>query len=763
MTRKPRARGGDPGSPSRSAGAEAPPGGTGRPGPDPSPHPLRGQSLLDNLPGIAFRCRNQPEYPMEFISRGSLELTGYSPQELTGENALPFSVLILPEDQEDVWESVQQAVGKGQAYRITYRIVTKSGRIRWVLETGMGAPHDRRDPDYLEGFILDITDRVRTEDELRVQTAKLESLLSLVPEAIAVLDNSTRVVRINPEFTNLFGYTPEECIGNFLDDLIVPEELREEGRDLARKTFEGQRTKIETVRRRKDGTLVEVSLHTTTTEDDSGRPGVLVLYRDIGDRKKTERRLAETYQEMEAIFENSGVGIMLLKGKGFLAKANQRLADILGYGSAREMIGLSLRDLHLSARDHREFEEKYCRGLVRGAQTQIDYRLRKKNGDPVWCALAGKAIVSTRPPDLSKGVLWVLDDISGRKEAEEALRSSEARYRLLINQAPIGIVTLDTEGRILEVNQKCLDILGSPGAEETKKINVLSFPPMIESGISQDIRLCLEKGRNVVEERPYVSKWGIDRYIRYLVSPMRDLDDRIVGAQFILEDFTERRRAEEELRASENRNRAIFANAAVGMIVIDPKGRYQRVNEAWLEMIGYSAEELKSLTYLDLTHPEDKPASLELMERLTRGEIGSYQAENRFVKKDGTAFWLETAVSPIYDGQGDSEALVGVCVDISERKTAEGERIQREKLQGAIETAGAVCHELNQPLQALLGRVELLLLGTVGTSEKNHLESIEQEIHRMTEMTRKLQRITRYETSKYLEDSEILDLDKSVH
>lgn len=732
-------------------------------GPGREDHPLHGRSLLDNLPGIAFRCRNQPDYPMEFVSQGALELTGYSPEELADGGIQPFDDLIVSEDQAAVWEYIQKAVRNGEPYRITYRLRTRKGRIKWVLETGLGILPVEGVPRFLEGFIIDITEQVVTEEELRSQTDKLENLLALVPEAIAVLDHTTRVVRVNPEFTRIFGYSPEECIGKLLDDLILPENLQQEGRRLTAETFEGRRTRVETLRRRKDGGLVEVSIRSTTVGDGSSLPGVLFLYNDISERKEAERRLAETYREMEAIFDNSRVGIMLLKDEGRVAKANRRLADILGYGSAGEMIGLGFGDLHLSGSDHREFAEKYQQGLVREAQTQIEYRLRKKNGDPVWCVLSGKALDPDQPPDLSKGVLWVLDDIGQRKEAEEALRRSEDRYRQLINQAPIGIFIVNTRGRIMEVNKKCLEILGSPGPEETRKVNALTFPPMIEAGFSQDIRTTLEEGRDVVGERPYVSKWGVATHLRYHISPLRNLEGGIVGAQFTMEDFTDRKRAEEDLRASENRNRAVFANAAVGMIVIDRQDRFQQVNEAWLNMVGYSAGELKELSYLDLIHPEDAPDSRELMERLRRGEIDSYQTENRFVRKDGTFFWLETAVSPIYDGRGDSEALVGVCVDITERKSAEEERIHREKLQGAIETAGAVCHELTQPLQALLGRVELLLLGTLGSVELGHLESIEKEIQRMAEMTRKLQRITRYETSKYLEGSEILDLDKSVH
>lgn len=720
------------------------------------------EPLIDNLPGIAFRCRNLPEMPMVFVSRGVEDLTGYSPSELTGENDLKFSKIIHPNDQSYGWEEVRQSLKKGLPYRRTYRIVTKSGQEKWVLETGAGVSSGGAGFDFLEGFIADITAQKKMEEELNVRASDLKKWLTIAPEAIAVLDNSTKVVGINPEFTNLFGFRPEEAIGRSLNDLIIPADRAGEGRLLARRAFSGNRNEVETVRRRKDGSLIQVSVLGAPTEDERGLTGIYAIYRDIGERKRADKKLADTNRELEAIFENSRVGIMLLKGNRVLTKCNRRLADILGYDSAEGMVGLGLRDLHLSEKRFKAFGEKYYNRLVKGAQTQIEYRLKKKDGSPVWCVLSGKAIDSAQPPDLSKGVLWVLDDITRRKETEAALHKSEVRYRFLVSNAPVGIFTVDTNGLIMEINDKCLEILGSPGAKETRSINVLTFPPLLEAGLSQDILRCLKDGKNIVAERPYTSKWGVSSYLRYHLTPMRDNRGRIEGAQFIMEDFTERKRAEEALRVSEARNRAIFSNVAVGVAVTDPKGEYLIVNETWADMIGYSVEELQKKTFSEVTHPDDRSDSQELRDKLWHGEIKYYQVEKRYIRQDGSTIWVETAVSPILGEGSRIEAIVAVNVDITERKSVAEEKIRREKLQGAIETAGAVCHELNQPLQALLGRVELLLMGPLRAVEKPHLECIEQEVNRMAEITRKLQRITKYETHEYMDDSKILDINKST-
>ena len=133
-------------------------------------------------------------------------------------------------------------------------------------------------------------------------------------------------------------------------------------------------------------------------------------------------RMETLARELETIFENSQVGIMLLKGGRYFAKGNQRLADILGYDRPEDMAGFSMRQLHLSGDMFREFGKKHYNPLISGEQIQIEYQLCRKDNTPVWCSLSGKAIDRNRPPDLDKGVLWVIDDIEGKKQMEFRLR-----------------------------------------------------------------------------------------------------------------------------------------------------------------------------------------------------------------------------------------------------------------------------------------------------------------------------------------------------
>jgi two-component system sensor histidine kinase/response regulator len=189
--------------------------------------------------------------------------------------------------------------------------------------------------------------------------------------------------------------------------------------------------------------------------------------------KDDEDKIAKSREEFKAIFENSQIGIMLLKQYRQLHKANQRLADILGYDSPEEMVGMSMREIHLSKERFEEYGRNHYDALTHGEQIQVEYQLRRRDGSPIWCSMSGKAIDTNTPPDLNKGVLWSIDDISGRKAAEETLRSNEEQLRqslgvidTLIKAMPFGFMIVGRDKRILDINQAALDMIGRSSKEE---------------------------------------------------------------------------------------------------------------------------------------------------------------------------------------------------------------------------------------------------------------------------------------------------------
>lgn len=143
------------------------------------------------------------------------------------------------------------------------------------------------------------------------------------------------------------------------------------------------------------------------------------------------------------------------------------------------------------------------------------------------------------------------------------------------------------------------------------------------------------------------------------------------GWQGIIIDITERKLAEQELKASEELFRRTFESAGVGIAHVRPDGRWLRVNDKLCEISGYDREELTDTTFLELTPPEDRQASIERVRRMLEGKIGSYSVERRYVRKDGSRVWVNLSVSLVRKPSGEADFLVCVAKDITERKIAE--------------------------------------------------------------------------------------------
>jgi PAS domain S-box-containing protein len=196
--------------------------------------------------------------------------------------------------------------------------------------------------------------------------------------------------------------------------------------------------------------------------------------------------------------------------------------------------------------------------------------LKTKTGETIGVMTVQTYSESVRYSDADKNVLLFVSTqvamMIERKRADEALRQSEERYRRMVDNAPMGILTATSEGSIIDVNPVLLRILGSPSAEATKAINLLSYLPLIEAGIAADLKKCLNESRLITAEYPYTSKWGKKVYLRAHLVPILDGAGAVVGIMGMFEDFTEHKQMEEERRKLEERLRRMEKMEAIGTL-----------------------------------------------------------------------------------------------------------------------------------------------------------------------------------------------------
>ncbi|MEM5787299.1 MAG: PAS domain S-box protein, partial [Syntrophobacteraceae bacterium] len=168
-------------------------------------------TLFENLPGMAYRCKADVDCPIEFVSAGSLELTGFPPSELSDKQKI--TDLVLGEDRETVRIETELALADKRPFRLVYRIRTAEGAIKWVWEQGLGIYSPDGSLVAIEGFITDITERKHAEEALIRSEEIYRALVEGTSDAILMVDRNRNIISVNKAFLELFGYTREELEG----------------------------------------------------------------------------------------------------------------------------------------------------------------------------------------------------------------------------------------------------------------------------------------------------------------------------------------------------------------------------------------------------------------------------------------------------------------------------------------------------------------------------------------------------------------------
>ncbi|MCB2221345.1 MAG: PAS domain S-box protein [Bacteroidetes bacterium] len=245
-------------------------------------------TLMANLPGMAYRCKNDREWTMEFISQGCFDLTGYTPEALIDNRKLSFNDLILPDDREIVWKTIQAALKKNKSYRMAYRIIHASGDIHWVWEQGIGIYDADGNLLALEGFISNITEQREAEEEIR----KLSRSVEQSPTIIIIANLEGNIEYVNPRFSEVTGYSVKEIIGKNPRILKSGNTPARVYKDLWKSITSGKEWFGELQNRKKNGELYWESANIFPLKDENGKTTHYIgMKEDITERKRMEQEL----------------------------------------------------------------------------------------------------------------------------------------------------------------------------------------------------------------------------------------------------------------------------------------------------------------------------------------------------------------------------------------------------------------------------------------------------------------------------------------
>jgi len=277
----------------------------------------------------------------------------------------------------------------------------------------------------------------------------------------------------------------------------------------------------------------------------------------------------------------------------------------------------------------------------------------------------------------------------------ELAAQSQALLAAIVESTDDAIMSISTGGEILSWNPGAERMYGYSAAQAIGEDASLIVPIEGRKGI-HDIHAAVEHGTCLTHyETVRIHKDGRAVDVSLGMWPLRDGSGAVVGTSCVGRDITEQNAAEAVLQASRERYRATFEQAAVGMAQIGLDGRWLDANDCLCRMLGYSQDELQSLTFADVTHPDERDRDLEALQTMLAGGIGTYYMEKRYIAKDGEDVWVHVAVALARDAAGKPDYLVSVVEDIRDRKEAEE----------SLLAANARLEKMVYDIAALMGRV----------------------------------------------------------
>ena len=458
---------------------------------------------------------------------------------------------------------------------------------------------------------------------------------------------------------------------------------------------------------KKDGKVFPVSIGIWRIKDKEGKPiGAWGIARDITELKQAEEALRESEEKHRLVSENIPVSV-------YSALPDEHSSSIFVSGRIEKLTGYTgeqfIADPTLWERIVHPDDIKYVWEAIEDHRNNripldVEYRIITKDNVIKW--IRDKAAPALDENNQILRIIGYMEDITQHKYAVDALRESEEKHRTLLEGAGVGIGYYDLDGNILLFNKKAaeylhgkpedffgqsaFDVFGQDGGqrilERIKEISITNKSKVFEDKV----------------KLPSGNFWFLSTY-----SAINDTTGKCVGVQIISDDITDRKKAEEVIRESEERYRGLYESSKDGIVSRDLEGNIIDCNQAFADMLGYTKQEMYNLTYRDIAERKwHKVVDQIITEQLLpRGYSDEFEVE--FIKKDGTVFPGSVRVWLIKDENEKPVGIWGIARDITEKKKMEQEVLKVQKLESLGVLAGGIAHDFNNILTAILGNITL--------------------------------------------------------
>ena len=743
------------------------------------------QRVINTLPGIVFKAEGLPDWRMLGLSDGCSYLTGYTQEDLVGENSpASYNDITHVDDRHRVVTTIEQALGQGQAYKVEYRIITRSGEEKWVWEKGQAVLNDVGEIVGLEGFITDITPLKQTEAALRESETRYRMLAESSLDLISQHDLTGVFHYVSPACRNLLGYTPEELIGRSPEQFFHPQDkprvLQHYRQFLRLKAVPTLRFRI----RHRSGDyrwFETISCMINQPSELSDRQ-VLAVSRDVTEQVEAEQALIEREKFLSLVLDSIPQHLFWKDHKGTYLGCNQAFAQSVGLQNSAEVVGKTDYDLPTYSVEDASHYRQQDRRVMQANWPQIDTLEFKEDPLNRWINCSKFPIHDACQQVI--GVLGSLEDVSDRIAFQKSLNRREQYLTALVELqrqlldldsswdnarfcAALQPLALATEANRVYLYERLPDaphqLIQRAQWTSADTVSTYGHPSVAafdlqgaiadwvvelsqKNCINQTLDQFPEPLQQILGQAPSTVKSilllplqvrgqfsgliGFDNCEAARIWSQSEVNLLRVAAHAVA-IATERFQAEISLRQAETKYRSIFENAVEGIFQTTPSGRYITVNPMLAKIYGYASpqELITSLTNIEqqlYVEPGRRETFVEQM--LTQGSVIGY--ESAVYKKDGTVIWISESARATYDANGEVVGFEGTVEDITERKKSELELHRRDRLlQGVAQGSQHLLTNLD--IKQSLPKI-LAILGQAAAADRaylyeNHHDSVSGE------------------------------------
>mgnify|MGYP003574918642 CR=1 FL=1 len=618
-------------------------------------------------------------------NRSAERVFGYTADEMIGQSILR---IIPPERHEEEQRILQRLRGGDRVEHYETERLTKSGRIIQVSLTSSPI----RDS---QGFIIGAS-KIARDITAQLAAARASMLLAAVVDSSddAIISKSLdgTITSWNRGAQKMFGYTAQEIIGQPITRLFPPDRLQEEANVIARISRGESIEHFETLRKAKDGRLIEISLTISPVRDGVGKIiGASKIARDIGAQKAAAR----SQMLLAAIVDSSDDAIVSKTLDGIVTSWNYGAQKIFGY-SAEEMIGQPITKLFPPDRLD---EETYVLSRIRNGQRIVHFETvrRAKDGTLLDIALTISPIKDAEGRII--GASKIARDVTVQKAATRASQLLAS----IVDSSEDAIVSKRLDGIVTSWNKAAEKMFGYTAEEMIGNSITRLFP---DDRLEEEPKIIARIAKSErVEHFETIRKTKDGRLldVSLTISPVKDSQERIVGASKIARDITAQKRVEEQVRRNEEQLRTMADSIPQLAWMAEADGNIFWYNRRWFEYTGTNLEQMKGWGWQSVHAPETLPAVL----RQWKASIetgAAFEMEFPLRGADGVFRWFLTMVNPMRDAHGNVTRWFGTNTNIDEaRKTRRALEEETRVLEILNATGSAIASELD--LQKLIQHV----------------------------------------------------------